>query len=165
MNFFEDIRVGQKNALGSYTFTAEEIVAFAREFDPQPFHIDADAATRSHFGALCASGWHTACVWMKMNADQHGREEADQRARGEPSPHRGPSPGFRDLKWPNAVYVNDTITYASEVIEKRPVRSRSEWGLAFSHCTGRNQSGALVLSFVSALFIQRRSPALNEPQA
>ncbi len=65
MKFFEDIRVGETADIGRHTFTAEDIKAFAARFDPQPFHVDEAAAARSHFGRLCASGWHTACVWMR----------------------------------------------------------------------------------------------------
>ena len=89
MKFLDDMRVGEKYLLGNYTFTAENIKAFAACYDPQPFHLDEAAAARSHFGKLCASGWHTAAVWMRMFLD-HGRSEDDaRRARGEPSAGMG----------------------------------------------------------------------------
>ena len=66
MNYFEQLKVGDIYALGSHTFDADDIKSFASRFDPQPFHMDEDAAKQSHFGALCASGWHTASVWMRL---------------------------------------------------------------------------------------------------
>lgn len=156
MKYFEDIHVGEKVDLGSHTFTAAAIKTFAAQFDPQPFHVDEEAAARSHYGALCASGWHTASLWMRTCADYRTREEEAQRARGEPVPPRGPSPGFRDLKWLKPVYAGDTLRFASEVIEKRPVRSRPGWGLVFSNNTGTNQRGEPVFSFVGSLFVARR---------
>ena len=76
--FFEDVPVGETAVLGTYTFTPENVVAFAREFDPQPFHVDPEAAARSHFGALAASGWHTAAAWMKRLVERASRKEKDE---------------------------------------------------------------------------------------
>ena len=95
MKFFEDIRVGETVEIGSHVFTAEDIKTFAQRFDPQPFHVDDEAAARSHFGRLCASGWHTACVWMRLLIDIRRREDDERRARGEAVAQLGPSPGFR----------------------------------------------------------------------
>ncbi len=156
MRFFEDIAVGEKFDLGRVTFTAEAIKAFATRFDPQPFHIDEAAAKRSHFGALCASGWHTASVWMRLLVAYQRREDDALRARGEPVAALGPSPGFRELKWLKPVYVDDTITYATEVIETRASNSRPGWGLMTIRNTGTNQRGEPVISFVSVAFIERR---------
>jgi len=94
MKFFEDIRVGESDELGRHVFTAEEIKSFAARFDPQPFHLDEDAAARSHFGRLCASGWQTACVLMRLLIDLRRREDDARRARGEAVAQLGPSPGF-----------------------------------------------------------------------
>jgi len=104
MKFFEDIRVGEITNLGRHTFTADDIKAFAARFDPQPFHLDEAAAARSHFSRLCASGWHTACVWMRLTVNYRRREGEELRSRGEQAAQLGPSPGFRDLKWPKPVY-------------------------------------------------------------
>jgi acyl dehydratase len=156
MQFFEDIRIGQKSEIGSHTFTAEEIKRFAARYDPQPFHLDEAAAERSHFGALCASGWHTAAICMRMLVKRKDRIVAELEARGEPVATWGPSPGFRELKWLKPVYVGDTITYATEPIEKRVSNSRPRWGLLFSRNTGTNQNGELVYSFVGSAFIERR---------
>jgi len=157
MKFLEDIRVGDKTALGSHTFTAEEIKTFAQAFDPQPFHLDEAAAARSHFGGLVASGWHTGSVCIRLIVQNRMRQEEAMRARGEPVGRTGPSPGFRELKWIRPVYAGDTITFASEVIEVRPVESRPDKGLVFARNTGANQAGELVFSFISALFVDRRS--------
>ena len=156
MQFFEDIRIGQKSEIGRHTFTAEEIKRFAARYDPQPFHLDEAAAERSHFGALCASGWHTAAVCMRLLVARKDRVVAELTARGEPVATWGPSPGFRELKWVKPVYVGDTITYASEPVEKRESKSRPGWGLMFSRNTGTNQHGELVYSFIGSAFIERR---------
>jgi acyl dehydratase len=156
MQFFEDIRVGDKVALGRHTFTAAEIKSFAQRFDPQPFHLDEEAAARSHFGALVASGWHTGSVCIRLIVQHRMRQEEAMRARGEPVGRTGPSPGFRDLKWLKPVYAGDTITYASEITELRAVGSRPDKGLVFALNTGTNQAGELIFSFVSCLFVDRR---------
>ena len=156
MKFFEDIEVGERFEVGRHTFTADEIKAFAQRFDPQAFHLDEAAAQRSHFGALVASGWHTAVVWMRLMVDfRRGMEEA-ARARGEPVARIGPALGFRDLKWLKPVYVDDTIAYASEIVDKRVSGSRPERGLLTIRSTGVNQNGELVLSFISTTFVERR---------
>ena len=159
MKFWDDIAVGDRIELGSHTFTAEGIKAFARRFDPQPFHIDEAAAARSHFGALCASGWHTASLWMRLMVDHERREDGAQRARGEAVAKLGPSPGFRELKWLKPVYVGDTIAYATEVVEKRASNSRPDWGLMSIRNTGINQKGEPVISFISVAFVERRKGA------
>jgi acyl dehydratase len=157
MKFFDDIRIGERYEVGRYTFTAENIKAFAVRFDPQPFHVDEEAAKHSHFGALCASGWHTASVWMRLMIEHHLREDEKILARGEPVAIFGPSPGFHELKWLKPVYVGDTITYATEIIELRPSKSRPDWGLISVRNTGNNQRGEPVISFVSTSFVQRRA--------
>jgi acyl dehydratase len=156
MRYLEDIRVGDKAELGSHTFTAEEIKSFAARFDPQPFHLDEAAAARSHFGGLVASGWHTGSVCIRLIVQHRLREEEAMRARGEAVGRTGPSPGFRDLKWLKPVYAGDTITFASEVIETREVRSRPDKGLVFARNTGTNQEGVVVFSFISVVFVDCR---------
>jgi len=157
MKFFEDIAVGERTELGAYTFTTEAIKTFAARFDPQAFHMNEAAAARSPFGALCASGWQTAAIWMRLMIDHQRREDDARRARGEPSGVLGPSPGFRDLKWLKPVYVGDTIRYAMEVLETRPSNSRPDWGLITLLNTGINQKDEPVISFRSVVFVQRRN--------
>jgi acyl dehydratase len=154
--YFDDLEIGRVAELGSYGFAADDVVAFARAFDPQPFHVDVEAARRSHFGELCASGWHTGAVWMKMMV--HHRQavmEAARAAGGVPA-QLGPSPGFKNLRWSKPVYVGDTITYRSVVAHKRPTASRPDWGLVFSRNSGTNQFGEEVISFDGCAFWERK---------
>lgn len=159
MKYFDDINTGDRMALGTHVFTAEDIKRFAAQYDPQPFHMDEAAAAKSHFGALCASGWHTVAVWMNLRVQHGRREDAERSARGEPLAKLGPSPGFRDLKWLKPVYAGDTIAYATEVVEKRVTQSRPGWGIIFSRNTGTNQNGELVMSFIGSGFVERRPGA------
>jgi acyl dehydratase len=156
MKYFEDIEVGEIMEVGRHTFTAEDIKVFARRFDPQLFHVDETAAARSHFGALCASGWHTAAVWMRLTIDTHRRLIEAARARGEPIPTTGPALGIRDLKWLKPVYADDTIEYRTEVVETRVSNSRPGFGLMTILSTGINQNSEPVISFVSTTFVERR---------
>jgi acyl dehydratase len=162
MRYFEDMRVGESFDLGLHTFTAEEIKAFAARYDPQPFHLDEAAAERSQFGRLCASGWHTASLWMRKMVE-HRQRDADARyARGEPPVQMGPSPGFRDLRWLKPVFVGDTVSYATEVVDARLSESRPGWGIITVRNTGVNQHGEAVLSFESVTFVERR-PGADAP--
>jgi len=159
MKYFDDINVGERIELGTHSFTAEEIKTFAAQYDPQAFHMDEAAAAQSHFGALCASGWHTVAAWMRLRVLYALREDAERRARGEVIARLGPSPGFRELKWLKPVYVGDVISYASEVAEKRITQSRPGWGIVFARNTGTNQKGELVISFIGSGFVERRPGA------
>jgi acyl dehydratase len=156
VKFFEDIQLGDVFEYGRYNFTAANIKAFATRFDPKLFHVDEAAAERSPFGALCASGWHTAAAWMRLMIDYRRRMDEALRARGEPVAGIGPALGFRDLKWPKPVYVGDTIAYQSEVIELRLSGSRPQAGLMTFRSTGVNQNGEPVLSLISTTFVERR---------
>lgn len=159
MKYFEEIRIGDATDLGSHTFNAEDIKNFAERFDPQRFHMNEEEAARSHFGALCASGWHTASVWMRLLADNYRRQIEARRARGEPIAVWGPGLGFRELKWLKPVYVGDTVEYRVEVIETRVSNSRPGSGVVSSLATGTNQNGERVISFISTIFVQRRPEA------
>jgi acyl dehydratase len=154
--YLEDFAVGQTFGSGRLRIEGERALAFAAEFYPQPFHLDEAAAARSHFGALCASGWHTASVWMRLMVEYQRRDDDARRTRGEPVAAFGPSPGFRELKWLKPVYAGDTITYATEVIEKRASNSRPGWGLMSIRNSGVNQKGEPVISFISVAFVERR---------
>ncbi len=156
MKFFEDIKLGDVVTNGRHTFAADEIKAFAHRFDPQRFHVDEAEAEKSHFGALCASGWHTAAVWMRLMVDQRRDEAEAALARGEKVPALGPALGLRDLKWLKPVYVGDTIDYKSEVIELRTSGSRPNRGLMTILSSGVNQKGETVISFISTTFVERR---------
>ena len=156
MTYFEDVRVGERFELGRHTFTPDDIKAFARRFDPQRFHLDEEAAAQSHFGALCASGWHTASAWMRLLAGYRRRQADAARSRGEPVGTTGPALGFRELKWPTPVYANDTIEYVSEIVDIRASGSQPKFGLVSMRTTGTNQNGGTVISFVSTAFVERR---------
>ncbi len=148
--FFEDRVVGEVWHLGSHAFTADDIKTFAAAYDPQPFHLDEAAAAASHFGALCASGWHTAAMWMRLMVENRRRDTPADGAR------LGPSPGFRDLKWIRPVYAGDTIRYTSTTTAIRPSASRPGWGLVFHHNEGFNQRDEPVFSFDGCVFWERR---------
>lgn len=158
MSFFEDLHVGDIVMTGRHTFTPDSIKSFARRFDPQRFHIDEEEAARSHFGALCASGWHTAAAWMRLMVDHRRAQEAAIRARGEPVAALGPALGLRNLKWLRPVYAGETIDYKTEITDLRISGSRPRFGLMTTLTTGANQDGAAVIAFESTTFVERRSP-------
>jgi len=157
MRFFEDIEVGARREVGSFTFTAERIKKFAAQFDPQRFHLDEEAGRNSLFGGLAASGWHVGSVCMKLLVEDGKREAEEQAARGEAVATLGPSPGFRDLRWIKPVLVGDVISFASEIVSRRASESRPEWGVLQARHTGTNQRGELVFSVVATAFVPRRN--------
>ena len=118
MRFFEDMPVGDRGETGSFTFSADEIKRFARQYDPQRFHLSEEEGRNSLFGGLAASGWHVGSVCMKLLVADGGRQMQEAAARGEKIAVWGPSPGFRDLRWLKPVLAGDTIAYASEVASK-----------------------------------------------
>lgn len=151
---FQRAHAGLVQELGDHTFEREEIIRFAQKFDPQPFHLSDDGAAASHFGRLCASGWHTFSVWMRLNI-LNGRKELERLLEIEiPADTFGPSPGVRNLKWTRPVYVGDTITYRSTVTGKRSNPKRPGWGMMMSHSEGFNQDGILVCSMDGAVTIR-----------
>lgn len=157
MRFYEDIHVGDRVELGSHLFAAPDIKMFAQQFDPQSFHLDEAEASRSHVGALIASGWHVATIWVRKLVDHHRREAEAMRARGERVPVVGPSPGFRDLRWLKPVFAGDTISYGFEVIDRRVSQSRPDRGIVRLLARGQNQQGVRVISFESVTFVERRA--------
>ncbi|HWV41106.1 MaoC family dehydratase [Pseudorhodoplanes sp.] len=158
MRFYDELRIGDRAEIGSHLFTAEDIKAFAGQFDPQPFHVDEEQGQRSHFGALVASGWHTASMWMRKLVDYRRREAEAMRSRGERIPWVGPSPGFRNMRWHRPVFVGDTVSYAYEVIAMRVSESKPDRGIVTVLASGQNQHGARVISFESLAFVERRDP-------
>jgi acyl dehydratase len=156
MRFFEDIEIGQRREVGSFTFTAELIRKFAAQFDPQPFHLDEEAGRQSLFGGLAASGWHVASVCMKLMVADGQRQAAEAAVRGEKAAVWGPSPGFRELRWIKPVLAGDTVRFSSAVESVRSSSSRPEWGIVQARNTGINQRGELVFSFLATAFAPRR---------
>jgi acyl dehydratase len=145
--------IGVEQELGSHTFTADEIIAFATQYDPQRFHIDPEAAKKSNFGALCASGWHTASIWMRLNVENCRRLVQAALERGEQPPQFGPSPGFENLKWLKPVYAGDTIRYTRTVKSVRALQSRPGWSMMQMSSAAYNQHGDKVLEFDSAALV------------
>lgn len=152
--WFEDVVIGAKRDLGSYTFTEDEIIAFARKYDPQPFHIDPEVARKSMFGGLIASGWHTAAIWMKLMIASRQRE----RSEGTVLERSGVSPGFEDMRWLKPVRPGTRYYFTSETIEKLELRSRPHLGLVKTRNEARDESGTVVFSFVGKGLV-RRNPA------
>jgi acyl dehydratase len=157
MRFFEDLEVGQRRELGSFTFTAELIKTFARQFDPQRFHLDEEEGRKSLFGGLAASGWHVGSVCMKLLVADGQRQAREAAARGEPVAVWGPSPGFRELRWLKPVLAGDTISFATEVESLRTSAKRPEWGIVEARNTGINQRGEPVYSMLATAFVPRRN--------
>lgn len=139
MQYFEDIAVGTTARFGAYQVTREEVIDFARKYDPQPFHLDDDAAAKTHFGRLSASGWHTCAMVMSMVV----ANLANNRQAGLGSP------GIDELRWLKPVYPGDTLSCETEVLEKRVSVSRPEMGLFKSRMTVRNQDDVAVMTMVS----------------
>lgn len=148
MNYFEDLQVGAKQSFGDYMVTREEVIEFAAKYDPQPFHLDEDAAAATHFGRLSASGWHTCAMTMRMLVGNMSKSQ--QAGLG--------SPGIDELRWKRPVYPGDRLRCETEVIEKRRSRSRPEMGLFKSRVRVFNQDDAAVLEMVSNGLIQVRNP-------
>lgn len=156
MRFFEDIEIGQRHEFGSFTFNAEDIKRFARQFDPQRFHLSEEEGRKSLFGGLAASGWHVASVCMKLIVADGQRLAREAAARGEQVPLWGPSPGFRELRWLKPVLAGDTLSFVSEVETRRTSDSRPEWGIVQIRNRGTNQRGELAFSFLATAFVPRR---------
>jgi acyl dehydratase len=150
--FFEDFVVGQvSKPSGRVKVKKEDIIAFAQKYDPQPFHLDEEAARDSLFGRLVASGWHTAAMTMSMVA------------RSEYRPTRGTiGLGFDGLRWPVPVYPGDELRIESEVLEMRPSKSRPDRGLMKIRTRTLNQNDEVVQELIANAMVPRR-PAATKP--
>jgi acyl dehydratase len=146
MQYWEDIEVGTRSSYGCYEVTREEVLDFAVKYDPQPFHLSDDAAAKTHFGRLAASGWHSCAMLMRMLVDHMAMTQ--QAGLG--------SPGVDELRWLKPVYPGDTLRVESEVLEKKPSRSRSDMGSFRSRSTMFNQDDDPVMSLISIGLILRR---------
>lgn len=142
--WFEDIIIDEVFPLGSHTFSEDEIIRFARLYDPQYFHIDPEAARSSHFGGLVASGWHTVSVGHRKMVDALDAEADRLKAEGREPGVSGPSPGVNSMDFKAPVRPGDTVTYELVVTDKRPSNSLPGWGLLFNRLTAKNQHGELV---------------------
>ncbi|WP_332816198.1 MaoC family dehydratase [Ramlibacter sp.] len=146
--YWEDLQPGRVLELGTVTPTAEQIKHFAAQFDPQPFHLDEEAGRQSVFGALCASGWHTCAMAMRLTVDNFLRESSSMG-----------SPGLESLKWLKPVYPGDTLALKHRVLESRPMNSRPDLGLVRSVWEMFNQRGEQVLHMEGYGMFRRRTPA------
>ncbi|KQT66126.1 MULTISPECIES: MaoC family dehydratase [unclassified Aureimonas] len=153
MSFWDTIRVGERVDLGSHLFEAADIQRFAGKFDPQLFHLDAEAAKASVLGGLCASGWHTVAVFMRLNVDTTKRVVAEFVEGGGTAPKVGPSPGVTELRWLRPVFAGDTIRFFQTVTAKRISGTRHGWGVMETTAGGENQNGELVFSMKAAAFM------------
>lgn len=147
MIFHEDLRVGQQFRTPEHAMTEQEIVAFARQYDPQPFHTDAERAKASFFGRLVASGWHTAAVSMGLMV--HGDMELDGGVIGS---------GVENLRWPQPVVPGDILHVEMQVVEKPDRPSRTGRGRVKLLCQTKNQRGEIVQEMTANLLVPKKSP-------
>ena len=152
MQYFEDLVVGSKASFGRYEVTREEVIEYASKYDPQPFHLDDEAAAKTHFGRISASGWHTCAMTMAMlvqNLKNH-----KQAGLG--------SPGLDELRWLKPVYPGDVLRVESELLERTRSRSRPEMGSFKSIISVFNQDDVKVMTFRSIGLIAVREPAASD---
>jgi len=147
--WLEDIELGNRIDLGAWLMDGEEMMAFARKYDPQSFHVDPEAAAKSHFGGIIASGWYTVACWMRAMMKHRDAQAEKYHYAADKSPGQrpqiGPSPGFLNLSWPNPVRPGDVITFTATASEKLLMKSRPGWGIIRSLNEAYNQKGELVL--------------------
>lgn len=146
MIYFEDLEIGAETYFGSYEVTREEVLEFARKYDPQPFHLSDEAAAKTHFGRVAASGWHTCAMTMAVIA-RHVVDE-EQAGLG--------SPGVDELRWLKPVYPGDTLHVHGIIVDKTPSRSKPDIGSFRTRTTVSNQDGTPVMQFTSIVLMRRR---------
>jgi len=144
--WFEDYVPGAVHDLGSVVVDEQEVIAFARQFDPQPFHLDKERAEESVFGGLIASGWHTACMAMRLIVDHYLSEASSEG-----------SPGIDELRWLRPVRPGDQLTVRITILDARRSRSRPERGIVRSQIDTLNQDGEVVMHLTSSIFIRCRN--------
>lgn len=152
--YWEDFPVGAERNFGQMSVTREAVIEFARQFDPQPFHVDEAAARDSLFGELCASGWHTCAMTMRMMCDAYLLDAASVG-----------SPGVDNLRWLKPVFPGDVLHVRFEVLEARPMASRPSVGLVRSRWDVRNQRDESVLTMEGWGMFRRRPGAVVEDPA
>lgn len=146
--YFEDIPVGERWTLGRVTLTEADVVGFAETYDPQPFHVDREAAAESPFGGLVASGWQTAAACMRVTVDGFLGRAAALGALA-----------VEDLRWPNPVRPGDTLAVDTEALSKRPSESDDSRGVVRQRTTAANGDGEQVLHWESVVLFARRGAA------
>jgi acyl dehydratase len=143
--YLDDLALGQSFTSGSHPVTAEAIKSFARQFDPQPFHLDEAVAAQSFFGGLAASGWHTAAITMKLLVESGMRLSGGLIGAG------------GELTWPRPTRPGDVLTVVTQVLAVTPSRSRPERGFVTVRCETRNQHGEPVQVMTSRMLVWRRA--------
>lgn len=146
--YWEDFAVGQVRDLGTISPTREEIISFASQFDPQPFHLDDEAAKASVFGGLCASGWHTCSMAMRLMVTNFLQESSSLG-----------SPGLENIQWRKPVFPGDVLRLQSTVLEVKPMSKRADVGMTRNHWEMFNQHGEKVLNMEGWGMFRRRTPA------
>ena len=131
--YFEDFEVGKTYSVGSCSVSEEEAIAFATQFDPQPFHVDRDAASKSIFGGIIASGWHTCSMIMRVMVDGFLKESSSMG-----------SPGVDEIRWIKPVRPGDTLSVSTTVLDVKPSGSRPDRGVVWTEWRATNQHGELV---------------------
>ncbi len=147
MPYFEDFTVGQTASFGRYEVTRDEVLDFARRWDPQPFHLSDEGAAATHFGRLSASGWHTAAMTMAMTVAEQGKQDGGSLG----------AVGIDNLRWLRPVHPGDVLHVQGEVLEVRPSTSRPEMGSVRSRTTVFNQKDQPVMSFEPIVLYRRRN--------
>jgi acyl dehydratase len=153
MRYFEDFQVGQVHELGSYVVPREEILAFARQFDPQPFHLDEEAGRQSIYGSIIASGWHIAAICHRLLVESLLKESVSMG-----------SPGLDELRWLLPVKPGDTLSARLEVLAVTPSRSKPDRGSLKTRMEVRNQRGEVVMTENAAVLFLRRPEASMRDQ-
>ena len=146
MRYFEDLEVGAETYFGSYEVTRDEILEFARKYDPQPFHLSEEEAAKTHFGRIAASGWHTCAMTMAVIA----RHVVDDEQAGLGSP------GIDELRWRRPVYPGDTLHVRGTIVDRTPSRSKPHMGSFRTEMIVTNQNDQAVMTFTSIVLIRRR---------
>ena len=147
--YFEDIALGSETVFGHYDVTREEVLEFARKYDPQPFHLSDEEAAKTHFGRIAASGWHTCAMTMAVIA----RKVVETRQAGLGSP------GVDELRWLKPVYPGDRLTVTGTVVETTPSRSKPHIGTIRTQTVVTNQDDVPVMRFTSIVMMLRRPSA------
>jgi acyl dehydratase len=146
--YFEDLEVGAKERFGSYEVSREEVLDFAAKYDPQPFHLDDEAASHSIFGKIAASGWHTCGMMMNMLVRHWQEIGLDQASLG--------GAGMDELRWTRPVYPGDVLHCTAELLEKTPSRSKADRGMTRTRLVVFNHNDEPVMSVVAIGMIRRR---------
>ena len=148
LRYFDDYLPGATYDCGIFSVNEDEIVSFAKQFDPQPFHVDPEAAARGPFGGLIASGWHTAALVMRQLVDNYLPAEASLG-----------SPGLDEMRWPDPVRPGDTLRVRATVVEARRSLSRPDRGIMKTVIEAVNQDGRTVMRATAANFLLVRPGA------